>query len=75
MRLTPYGSFLDCFDSAPKELFTHVIAECAKRGVVYVHMVTARVKGARCAMKFLDCVLACRAVCSSSVSQRENTMH
>ena len=46
VRLTPYGAVLDCFDSAPKELFPYVVSECAKRKVAYVHMITARVKGA-----------------------------
>ena len=45
VRLTPYNAFLDAYDSQPVKLFDYVTAECAKRGVLYVHMIEARVKG------------------------------
>jgi N-ethylmaleimide reductase len=45
VRLTPYNAFLDAYDSKPKELMNYVVTELGKRGVLYVHMIEARIKG------------------------------
>jgi NADH:flavin oxidoreductase / NADH oxidase family len=45
VRLTPYGQFLQAFDSDPVALFTHAVRECSARGVAYVHMIEPRVAG------------------------------
>jgi N-ethylmaleimide reductase len=45
VRLTPYGRFLDAYDSNPKELFNYVVTELGKRNVLHVHMIEARIKG------------------------------
>jgi hypothetical protein len=44
VRLTPYGQFLDAYDSDPRALMTHVVREVGKRGVAYVHMIESRIK-------------------------------
>ena len=45
VRLTPYNSFLDAYDSQPKALMGAAVEALCARGVAYVHMVESRIKG------------------------------
>ena len=39
VRISPWGAFLDCSDSNPAALYTHVCQELSKRGLAYLSVV------------------------------------
>ena len=42
VRLSPFGTFDDMYDSDPEALFTYVLKELSARQVAYVHMIEPR---------------------------------
>lgn len=42
VRLSPYGTFNDMYDSDPIKLFEYLLAELSSRSIAYVHMIEPR---------------------------------
>jgi hypothetical protein len=46
IRLTPYGTFLDCVDSDPIPGTVYLLEQLNELGLAYVHLVEGRIVGA-----------------------------
>ena len=46
VRLSPYSTAQDMHDSDPVKLFTYVLEQLSKRGIVYAHVIEPRISGA-----------------------------